>query len=277
MSERIALQHHHQDEIWSYKSAYHCNDQATGMIKTHIKASQYEGLDSKLAKQVWDTLIMRHRGIHTGLSVFYMKVGILKKKYTNGENMHEHLNFLTMENRKLGTKDFDDNFLAQVMLMLLPCKSTWETLIAVLLQSTSDNKPLTTTDVTMQLMQEHCHLNSNDTDSALAACSTKKAGSSKRSKCQCGYCKKLGHTENECWKKKRDQENDDGKNLKEKKKKKGGSTVREITRCANQHLNHYTKRVQCQAQLDILVGSVYTVGTFPDINKCQCCKHGTQV
>jgi hypothetical protein len=40
--------------------------------------------------------------------------------------------------------------------------------------------------------------------------------------------------------------------------------VRGITRYANQHLNHYTKRVQCQAQLDILVGSIYTVGTSPD-------------
>jgi hypothetical protein len=42
--------------------------------------------------------------------------------------------------------------------------------------------------------------------------------------------------------------------------------VRGITKCANQHLKYYTKRVQCQAQLDILVGSIYTVGTSPDIN-----------
>jgi hypothetical protein len=117
------------------------------MIKTHIEALQYEGLDNKSAKDVWDTLVTRHKGTHTGLSVFYTKVGILEKKYNNGDDMHEHLNLLTMENRKLGTKGFDDEFLAQVMLMSLPRESTWETLVVVLLQSTTDDKPLTTTDV----------------------------------------------------------------------------------------------------------------------------------
>jgi hypothetical protein len=73
-------------------------------------------------------------------------------------------------------------------------------------------------------MQEYRRLNRNDADSTLAARSGKKAGSSKRSKCRCGYCKKLGHTEDECRKKKRDQENNDGKTLNEKEKKKGSST-----------------------------------------------------
>ncbi|KAF8227902.1 hypothetical protein L208DRAFT_1379584 [Tricholoma matsutake] len=96
--ERIALQQNHQEEVRAYESACCCNDQAVGMIKTHIEASQYEGLNNKSAKEVWDTLVTRHKGIHTGLSVFYMKLAILKKKYTDREDMHEHLNFLTMEN-----------------------------------------------------------------------------------------------------------------------------------------------------------------------------------
>ena len=73
-------------------------------------------------------------------------------------------------------------------------------------------------------MQEYRCLNGNDADSALAARSGRKTGSSKRSKCQCGYCNKLGHTEDECRKKKRDQESNDGKTSNEKEKKKGSST-----------------------------------------------------
>jgi hypothetical protein len=39
--------------------------------------------------------------------------------------------------------------------------------------------------------------------------------------------------------------------------------MRGIIRCANQHLTTTPKG--CKAQLDILVGSIYTVGTSPDI------------
>ncbi|KAF8222194.1 hypothetical protein L208DRAFT_1381933 [Tricholoma matsutake] len=80
--ERIALQQNHQEEVQAYESACQCNDQAVGMIKTHIKASQYEGLDEKSVKEVWDTLVTRHKSIHTGLSAFYTKLAILEKKYT---------------------------------------------------------------------------------------------------------------------------------------------------------------------------------------------------
>ena len=86
--------------------------------------------------------------MHTGLVAFYIKVRMLTKQYTKGDNMHMHLSFFTTENCKLGSKGFDDKFLAQVMLMSLPRDSTWETLVITLLQSASDTKPLTTTDIT---------------------------------------------------------------------------------------------------------------------------------
>ena len=71
--------------------------------------------------------------MHTGLVAFYIKVGMLTKQYTEGDNMHMHLSFFTTENCKLGSKDFNDEFLTQGMLMSLPCDSTWETLIITLL------------------------------------------------------------------------------------------------------------------------------------------------
>jgi len=105
-----------------------------------------------------------------GLSAFYMKVGILEKKYTNGEDMHAHLDFLTMENRKLDKKAFNDEFLTQIMLMSLPQDSTWETIIVLLLQSASETTPLSTTIVSMKLMQEYCRITGGEqANSALAA------------------------------------------------------------------------------------------------------------
>ncbi len=169
---------------------------------TKIEPSQYEDLEDKSAKEVWDTLKARHAGTHTGLAAFYTKVGMLEKKYTDGDDMNSHLTFFSMENRKLGKNAFDDEFLAQLMLMSLPRDSTWETLVVVLLQSTSDTNKLKTSNVTTRLMQEYCCLTS--TESIDSALTTRAGKSSKLPKAQvrCTYkpCCKSGHTEAECWK-----------------------------------------------------------------------------
>ena len=79
------------------------------MIKTHIEPSQFKGIDKlPMVKEVWEKLVLWHKDTHMGLSAFYTKVGILEKKYTDGEDMHTHLDFLTMENRKLDKKAFND-------------------------------------------------------------------------------------------------------------------------------------------------------------------------
>ena len=124
VSKRISAQWNHADASQAYEAACHHNDQAIGMIKTHIEPSQFEGIDKlAMAKEVWEKLALWHKDTHTGLSVFYTKVGILEKRYTDGEDMHVHLDFLTMENWKLNKKAFDDEFLAQIMLMSLPCSA----------------------------------------------------------------------------------------------------------------------------------------------------------
>ena len=109
--------------------------------------------------------------MHTGIAAFFMKVGMLQKKYTDGNDINMHLTFFTMENQKLGKKAFDDEFLAQLMLMSLPQDNVnWNIVTIVLLQGTSDNRKLSTTDVITCLLQEYSHLTgSESTDSALAA------------------------------------------------------------------------------------------------------------
>ena len=209
VSERISAQRNHADALRAYEAACRRNDQAIGMIKTHIEPSQFEGIDKlPTAKEVWEKLVLRHKDTHTGLSAFYTKVGILEKKYTDGEDMHTHLDFLTMENRKLDKKAFDDEFLAQIMLMSLPRDSTWETVVVVLLQSASDTTPLSTTIVSTKLMQEYRRITGGEhADSALAARQAKSSSSSSKAKKRCNYCKFTGQIEVECCKKKRDLKN----------------------------------------------------------------------
>ena len=63
-----------------------------------IELSEYSGLENKSAKEVWDALLEQHADTHTGIAAFFTKVGMLQKKYTDGNNMNTHLTFFTMEN-----------------------------------------------------------------------------------------------------------------------------------------------------------------------------------
>jgi hypothetical protein len=165
----------------------------------------------------------KHKGANTGLAAFYIKVGMLEKKYVEGENMHTHISFLTTENRKLGNKAFDDEFLAQVLLMSLPRDSTWETLVVALLQTSSDKSILKSVDVSSRLMQEFRRLTGPDpSDTALIAASRNaKSGcgncaGGKKKKKRCGHCGYIGHTADECKRKKAE---DEGKEFKSRTNK----------------------------------------------------------
>jgi hypothetical protein len=106
-----------QTETTSLNREYK-DDRAIGTISNLIEPDQFEHIDGKgTAKEAWDALSQKHADSHTGLAVFYIKVGMLNKRYTDGESMHAHLSFFTTKNRKLDKKAFDDEFLAQVMLM----------------------------------------------------------------------------------------------------------------------------------------------------------------
>ena len=176
-----------------------------------IEPDQFKHIDGKeTVKEAWDALKQKHADSHTSLAAFYIKVGMLNKKYTDGESMHAHLSFFSTENCKVATKVFDNEFLAQVMLMSLPRDSTWETLVVALLQSTSDKNPLTTVDVTSQPMQEYHRLTGTDSADTviLASRGNNKSKPSKPSHKRCRYCQNYGHTEGECRRKKQDEEED---------------------------------------------------------------------
>src|SRR6266567_3866279 len=112
---------------------------------------------------------------------------MLEKKYIDGDDMNSHLTFFSMENRKLGKNTFDDEFLAPLMLMCLPCDSTWEALVVILLQSTSDTNKLKTSNVTTHLMQEYRRLTGTESiDSTLTTC-TGKSSKPPKAQVRCTY------------------------------------------------------------------------------------------
>ena len=53
-----------------------------------IELSEYSGLKNMSAKAVWDALKARHADMHTGVAAFFVKVGMLQKKYTDGDDMN---------------------------------------------------------------------------------------------------------------------------------------------------------------------------------------------
>jgi len=226
-SEKLTVERNLSEATRSYNDACRRNDQAVGTIMTKIEPSEYSGLEKKSAKEVWDVLKARHADTHTGVAAFFTKVGMLQKKYTDGDDMNTHLTFFTLENRKLGNNAFDDEFLAQLMLMSLPQDNiNWNTVTIVLLQSTSDTNKLKTSDVTTRLMQEYSRLTgSESTDSALAARAGKSATKSNK-RCTYKPCRKQGHLEVDCYMKKRDQKQKDEGSSKEKEKK--GKTVANV-------------------------------------------------
>ncbi|KIM82709.1 hypothetical protein PILCRDRAFT_7621 [Piloderma croceum F 1598] len=111
----------HKEDLCTYADAIHRNDKAIRTIRLIVEHDQLEHTDGKdTAREVWDALKEKHKGANMGLAAFYIKVGMLEKKYVEGMNMHTHISFFTTENHKLGNKAFDDEFLAQILLMSLP-------------------------------------------------------------------------------------------------------------------------------------------------------------
>ena len=81
IAEKATLDQNFTDAMHSYSNACHRNDQAIGLIMMKVKPSEYKDLENKSAKEVWDTLKMRHADTHTGVATFFIKVGMLHKKY----------------------------------------------------------------------------------------------------------------------------------------------------------------------------------------------------
>ncbi|KAF8235165.1 hypothetical protein L208DRAFT_1376586 [Tricholoma matsutake] len=233
----------------------HRDDHAISIIislldKNHQQTFTSEGLT---LKALWDKIKEEHKNENTGLAAFFIKHGIIKKCFnldgvdpgskTLFSLTQAHLNHLILENKKLGDKAFDDEFVAQLILMSLPHHTTWETLVVSLLQNSTK---LTVTDVTAHLLSEAQHLD-EDHDGSLSSSSALLAHRDKHNASksysqdhspskpkstssnspssshsgltqQCDYCYCSEHLGEKCWELSRDIERD---KLRAKMKEKG--------------------------------------------------------
>ncbi|KAJ7651443.1 hypothetical protein B0H17DRAFT_1215241 [Mycena rosella] len=157
-------------------------------IRSMIVEDQLQQIVSKTTpKEVWDTLKEKHKdttsrlaammmmmmmmmmnSIWLLLAAYYIKIGILEKKYLKDENMHTHLSFIQMENHKLPS----------------------ETLLIALLQSITNTNKLKTLDVVTHLMQEYWCITRAKAQANSALHTKNKEKSFKSSKKpRCRYCK----------------------------------------------------------------------------------------
>ena len=204
------LHREYQEDVRHYNESLRRNDRAIGIITQSVEPEQLVYFkDKTTAKDVWNAIKAQHANVNTGLIAFYTKLGMLEKKYIDSEDLHAHFNYIILENRKLGIKAFDDEFLAQLLLMSLPRDSvTWESLTVSLLQSVTESSPLKSEEVVKRCMVQYQRLNSPDSNSALAAAARsssrtfKKDQSKKKSSVKCGYCGYTGHVDEDCRKKK---------------------------------------------------------------------------
>ena len=147
-SDAVALKREYREEVCAYEDSLLQDDKAKGIIKDYLEPSQYSVIEGKgTAKEIWDALKAHHEVTATGMVAFWIKYGMLQKRYVEGESMLDHVDFFTKENRKLGTKGFDDHFLAQLILMSLPRDGTWETIVVVLISAQTPDSKLKSQEV----------------------------------------------------------------------------------------------------------------------------------
>jgi hypothetical protein len=147
-SDTITLKREYREEVQAYEDFLLQDDKAKGIIKDYLEPSQYSVIEGKAtAKEIWEALRAHHEVTATGMVAFWIKYGMLQKQFVDGESMLDHVDFFTKENRKLGTKGFDDHFLAQLILMSLPHDGTWETIVVVLISAQTQDSQLKSQEV----------------------------------------------------------------------------------------------------------------------------------
>ncbi|KAF5387137.1 hypothetical protein D9615_002165 [Tricholomella constricta] len=189
------------------------DDLATSVIVKLIDETQDVHIEGATTSYELLTRLQKaHVETSSGVTAFYTKVGMLQRKYIDGESMQAHISALLNDNARLrASKDeSDDKFIAQLLLLTLPQSTTWEMLTVALLQNTTPSNPLTVSDVTARLLQEAARVEGGTASAMSAKTSSssrppKTPGSrSSGTKEKCTYCKIEGHSEKVCRRKQRE-------------------------------------------------------------------------
>lgn len=238
------MQRDYKADKKDYKNWCRRDDRAIGIITSLLDPTIKQTIgEPTSSKALWDLLALNHKDEHAGLAAFFILRHIFDSRYEplkNGDSkaqqaaMLRHILDLTTENKKLGDDAFADSMMARIILMSLPRHTTWETLTVSLLQS----EKLTVKDVTTRLLGEAGRIGSESSstspDQALAANHSHEprsrsrlhnshmsrvnskstsqpslSQSSSTSKSRCDYCRRPGHTEDDCQTLKEDDEREE--------------------------------------------------------------------
>jgi hypothetical protein len=127
------------------------DDKALGIILSLLSDAEKQSInqDAQTSKDLWDEIAARHKDENTGIAAFFIRRSIIAKRYDPDEPappgmtaMSVHASFYSKENKKLGPKGFEDEFLAQLLLFSLPRELNWESLSISLLRDVTEAKPL---------------------------------------------------------------------------------------------------------------------------------------
>jgi gag-polypeptide of LTR copia-type len=128
---------------------------AFNVIVEHVDDNMITKFGNKTTSAtIWKIVLSVNQDTHSGVTAFYIKIGIIEHKYIDGNPMANHIGWIWAENQcLLGIKKgLDDKFLALLLLHSLPKTEQWARLISNTIEATSDTIPLTVTHIKSQLL-----------------------------------------------------------------------------------------------------------------------------
>jgi gag-polypeptide of LTR copia-type len=83
--------------------------------------------DKGTSAEIWKTVLSINQDTHSSVTAFYIKIGIIEHKYTDGTPIADHISWICTENQCLlgMRKGLDDEFLTLLLLHSLPKTKTW--------------------------------------------------------------------------------------------------------------------------------------------------------
>jgi transposase InsO family protein len=251
-----------------YKEWITLDQKAQGIILDAVSAPILQAiatLDS--AKALWDKLKEDYEALsHCSLEEFYIQADIFSKRYVPGESIQNHVNFMRMQNSRLGAKAFNDKLLAMLLLHSLPndrdVAGPYASLIYQLVTSivpsttfvagtsTTKGTTLITTPGKLPSATVEARLldfarldcrTTSTTETAAAASAQRgrpRTGSGKRAEGKhCAYmpCQKAGHVEVDCYMKKRHADADAAAQAKRSTDRKDGRASAHAASHASEH------------------------------------------
>ena len=148
--------------------------------------------DEAMSAAIWKIVLSVNQDMHSGVTTFYIKIGIIECKYVDDTPIANHIGWICTENQRLlgMKKGLDNEFLALLLLHSLPKTDQWVRFILNTVEATSDTVPLTVAHVESRLLRAES-LSQDDPihgQSAFAVAARQAQASQAKTKAACPLC-----------------------------------------------------------------------------------------